>query len=373
MGNGNENGYYYMKRREDASFVIQYIDYATCTDVTLCNRPECAHDNESCGAWRPYGGSSGGMFPVGESLYTIFYGSLDSRDYTRYGESAKMHIEKSALDGSGTKTILSLSAAETLNGGIAADAQNLYMTITTVEGSGEQETRRYSQIYMVDLQNGDIRKSEPMKETAIHIVGAAERKLVLCYYEMGQQKLSDTVIHYCTYDVDTGERANISFAVGESARCIGNCLCWIDREKNTLEKADVLNGDVVSIPLNIDISLYEDARLSYPLSHYTNIFLYDADKTEQRALISLNDGTVYPLTLEMDTPEDTPNQIIPIFAEINEQTFLVAQAFSYHPVQFSSEGAPLYLPVVDYTLALLPIESCLANSEDYLPVQELAS
>jgi len=372
LGDSNADGYYYMKRNADASFIIRYIDYASRTEITLCSRPECTHDNDSCSAWRPYGGSSGCAVPIDGHLYTIFYGSQNSADYTRYGESAIMRVEKSSLDGNGTDTLMSLSASEFLTGGIAADTTNLYMTIASVEKTEGGDVQRFYQIYTMDLQSGAFQKSEPMEETDIRIVGAVNRKLILCYCEMGQQ-LADTVTKYCTYDIDTHERADIPFPINADAICTENYLCWIDKEQGTLQKADVLSGNILSLPLNLDISCYEDIRLCYCLPHYLGVLLYKADQPIEHGLIALESGTLYPLLLKMDTPEDMPAATIPIFAEVDDQTFLTAQSFSYRPVPFSSDEVPVYLPVMDYTFAMLPLESCLSNLGNYIPIKQLDS
>lgn len=39
LGDGDENGYYYMSQRADASFNVRYVDYASRSEVVLCNRP----------------------------------------------------------------------------------------------------------------------------------------------------------------------------------------------------------------------------------------------------------------------------------------------------------------------------------------------
>ena len=379
LGDGNEAGYYYLSHREDASFNIKYVDYASCTEIYLCSRPECTHDNESCAAWRPYCGSEGSAIPIGENLYLMFYGSQVPADHARYGELAKLHIEKAGLDGSDARQLVSLPASASLSGGLATDGQYLYMAVMTVEKTENDETRCFWQICAVDLQNGGIAKSETMDLDNLAIVGAAGRKLILSYYTApsdGMQSLSDIGAVYCTYDVDSGRMDAID-ATDRSTRgipfCAGEYLCWIDREQACLQKRNVFTGETVSLPFQMDVSRYEDIRPSYnPLANYALILLYEPEQPEQHGLISLESGKIFLLTMEIEAPEGVHNRTVPLFAEINGEAFLTARAFSHKTVLFPlANGDVLGLQGPSYELALLPVESCLANRADFVPIRRL--
>lgn len=372
LGDGDENGYYYMSQRADGSFNIRYVDYASRSEIVLCNRPECTHDSESCAAWRPYGGSEAGAIPIGDALYIIFYGSGQEGNFAQYGDLAKMRIEQSAKDGSGTKQLLALEPHQTLEGGIAADGNTLYMTVQTVEQS--EQTRVTRQIYAVNLQDGTVQKSEAMQQAGLHIVGAAGRSLLLLSYDVGET-LSQASGQYMVYDVDTGESKPLAFegTIGTGAVCVQNELCWLDKQQNKLIKLDFLKGTSTSLPLNQEISSFEQVRLSEPLQTYANVYLAETDGTETRALLSLDSGELFPLTLEMDAPDDVPNKAIKIFAQIDENTFLTAQGLSYNEVNLSAETDDArFMPSIQYTLAMLPVQSCLANKADFQPIQRIS-
>lgn len=374
LGDGSKDGYYYMRQREDGSFNIHYVDYESYSEIVLCNRPECTHADESCSAWRPYGGSAAGAIPIGNSLYPIFYGSVQEGDFARYGDLAKVRIEKSEKDGSGTKQLLALEAHQTLEGGIAADGNTLYMTVQTVEQEKQSEhTRVTREIYAVNLQDGTVQKSETMEQTDLQIIGAAGRKLLLLYYDVAEQ-LSQTTIAYMVYDVDTGESKPFVFegTIGTGAVCVGNELCWIDKEKNALIKLNFLDGTSTSLTLSQEIGDFEDVRLSEPLQTYANVYLSETDGIETRALLSLNSGELFPLTLEMDAPDDVPNKDIKIFAQVDENSFLVSQGMSYGEVTLlAGAEESRFVPSVQYTLAMLPVQSCLANKADFQTIQRV--
>lgn len=379
LGDGNEAGYYYLSHREDASFNIKYVDYASRTEIYLCSRPECMHDNESCTAWRPYCGSEGCAIPIGENLYLMFYGSQLPADHDRYGELAKLHIEKIGLDGSDARQLVSLPASVSLGGELATDGQYLYMTVMRVEKTKDDETQTLWQIYAVDLQDGSIAKKETTELKNLEIIGAAGRKLILSYSTApsgGVQSLSDIGAVYCTYDVDSG---GID-AIGATDRwirgihfCAGENLCWLDREQACLQKRNVLTGETVSLPFNMDISRYEDIRPSYKaLTNYAMILLYEPEQPEQHGLISLETGQIFLLTMEIEVPEGSHNKTAPVFAEINGNTFLTARSFSDRTVLFPlAGGGVLGLQEPLYELALLPAESCLANRADFIPIQRI--
>lgn len=375
LGDGGNDGYYYMSQRTDGSFNIRYVDYASHSEIVLCNRPECTHDNESCTAWRPYGGSEAGAIPIGDALYTIFYGSGQEGNFARYGDLAKMRIERSEKDGTGTRELLALEPRQTLEGGIAADSNTLYMTVQTVEQEEQSEqTRVTREIYAVSLQDGTVQKSETMEQPDLHIVGAAGRSLLLLSYDVGQT-LSQAAAQYTVYDVDTGESKllNLEGTIGTEAICVQNELCWLDKEQNKLVKLNFLDGTSTSLPLNMEIGGYEQVRLSEPLQTYANVYFYETDGAETRALLSLDTGELFPLTLEMDAPDDVPNRDIKIFAQVDENTFLVSQGVSYGEVDLSAEGAgDRFVPSMQYTLAFLSIENCLANKADFQTIQRVS-
>ena len=370
LGDGNADGYYYLKQRGDASFNIKYVDYASASEVYLCSRPECTHDGEGCQSWRPYGGSMGSAIPIGNDLYTIFYGASNRLDAARYGELASFRIERSSLDGSGTKTIASLQANESLSGGLATDGAHLYLVADTVEKSGE-EADFFSRVYSIDLSDGSIRTSEELRQAGIQIVGAARRKLILQSYDEAET-LSESKMAYCLYDVDTGEirLLGLHVPVSTNAKCCGEFLCWIDREKNALCKWNILTDEAELIPIQANLSGYEDVRVSYILPHYLCILLYEKNQPVQHGLLDLETASLHLLTLTIFCDEELPDASIRIFAEAGGEKFLVSQGVEYELVNFPAGDGVTPITTIVYKLALLPMESCLTNQGDFEPIRD---
>ncbi len=61
-----ENGYYMIKDHEH----IMYFDYATQKEVYLCNKPNCKHEDESCGAYLKIG-EVNEIFYYDQHLYLV--------------------------------------------------------------------------------------------------------------------------------------------------------------------------------------------------------------------------------------------------------------------------------------------------------------
>ena len=98
---GTAAGAYRLVYRADGSSNITYIDYATRSEIYLCNRPNCTHDNESCTSWLPMDGISKDVFVAGDHLVILYHGSAS--DVDEFGSAAMPHIDIANLDGSSEK------------------------------------------------------------------------------------------------------------------------------------------------------------------------------------------------------------------------------------------------------------------------------
>ena len=75
----------------------------------------------------------------------------------------------------------------------------------------------------------------------------------------------------------------------------------------------------------------------------------------------------------MDEPSDVPNKSIKIFDQVEDGTFWVAQGLSYGEVTLSAGAEESrFVSSVQYTLAMLPVQSCLANKADFQPIQRVS-
>ena len=131
---GTEAGAYRLAYRADGSSNITYIDYATCSEIYLCNRPNCTHDNESCTSWLPMDGISKDVFAAGDHLVILYHGSAS--DVDEFGPASMPHIDIANLDGSERKTLITLDAACEMNLPILSDGNSLVFLTTVVQQTG---------------------------------------------------------------------------------------------------------------------------------------------------------------------------------------------------------------------------------------------
>jgi hypothetical protein len=131
---GTKAGAYRIIYRADGSSNITYIDYATCSEIYLCNRPNCTHDNESCTSWLPMDGISKDVFAAGDHLVILYHGSASAVD--EFGPTSMPHIDIANLDGSERKTLITLDAACEMNLPILSDGNSLVFLTTVVQQTG---------------------------------------------------------------------------------------------------------------------------------------------------------------------------------------------------------------------------------------------
>ena len=131
---GTAAGAYRLVYRADGSSNITYIDYATRSEIYLCNRPNCTHDNESCTSWLPMDGISKDVFAAGDHLVILYHGSASAVD--EFGPASMPHIDIANLDGSERKTLITLDAACEMNLPILSDGNSLVFLTTVVQQTG---------------------------------------------------------------------------------------------------------------------------------------------------------------------------------------------------------------------------------------------
>ena len=148
-----EAGAYRLAYRADGSSNITYIDYATCSEIYLCNRPNCTHDNESCTSWLPMDGISKDVFAAGDHLVILYHGSAS--DVDEFGPASMPHIDIANLDGSERKTLITLDAACEMNLPILSDGNSLVF-LTTVVQQGDNSVSSTNQLVRIPFDGGKM-------------------------------------------------------------------------------------------------------------------------------------------------------------------------------------------------------------------------
>lgn len=143
------NGYYYTVLRPDGNLNIHYLDYATHSDIILCSRPNCTHDDESCSSFIQSNSLVPSLAVVGDRLL-IVGGGIGVSDPE---EGDLPYIEVMQLDGNDRKRVYQANASSEF-GALVCDDQNFYTVerITKIQDDIPILTQHIAQI---DLNTGE--------------------------------------------------------------------------------------------------------------------------------------------------------------------------------------------------------------------------
>ncbi len=129
IGYGTEDGFYYVDVSRDGTQNIKYTDYASATEVYLCNRVECTHIDDSCtSVVTPYGGS---VTPIihNKKIYLLYSGSDNMKYYERYAEQSLPRVVSKDLNGENNKTIFKLEPNQIIVGNISFSDSTVYCVV----------------------------------------------------------------------------------------------------------------------------------------------------------------------------------------------------------------------------------------------------
>ena len=127
-GYAAEKGFYRVKSivgEDSASTRISYIDYASKTEVPLCNQPQCDHNNERCAAMLFADGFiQTGIFGMDGSLFLLSSKQLKSPAGADDGGFVQMRntmaLYQMNADGTGRTEVLEIGEEYDLGGSMAA-------------------------------------------------------------------------------------------------------------------------------------------------------------------------------------------------------------------------------------------------------------
>lgn len=140
-GSGNAEGFYSVVANDDGSKNILYTDYASASQVYLCNQPNCEHDSEKCTAWvAPFEGS---VTPVAteNNLFLIYSGTT---------QNAK--IEQMGLNGENKKIIFTFSQQAVIENAVAANDQFLVFSVCSYQQDDDGGVEPQYNLVALELQ-----------------------------------------------------------------------------------------------------------------------------------------------------------------------------------------------------------------------------
>lgn len=139
-GYAAEKGFYRVKSsagEDKASTRISYIDYASKTEVPLCNQPQCDHNNERCAAMLFADGFiQTSIFGMDDSLFLLSSKQQKSQAGTDGGAFVQMQntmaLYQMNADGTGRTEVLEIGEAYQLGGSLAAGNGFLFISAVKI-------------------------------------------------------------------------------------------------------------------------------------------------------------------------------------------------------------------------------------------------
>lgn len=364
-GNGSGNGYYRIVPRSDASNNIFFVDYETASQVPLCSRPECQHQDDTCTSWLPYTAGKGAIFAAGDFLYDVCFGNQNSEMVEEIGEDALPKIIQMKRNGSEKKTVYTFPASSVIREGIVYDNSAIYFICDSFENFEQNGNLPERVLYQYRISDGTMQILKVLS-AGDEIIGASGREILLGTTENVWDLSVDaenlqTSVRCC--NVHTGEEYALTthpyLTIG---RVYGDvyylydplttCLSKIEIEPNA--KAEVIRQEVFG----------EEFR-SYPYEAKTifdnHLFImYEIPENKEQGIYTTNLQAIdlssgKPCSIEMRVEKVggmAPAKQVEIVDETEKQ-FLVISSVEYRMVEIPAGGSSMKLEYPYFHYALM--------------------
>ncbi len=341
-GASTSNGFYFTQIRPDGNLNIKYLDYQTHAEIFLCNKPNCAHDDDFCGSFIPSKGLVPSLAVLGDKLLVICGGinvSNPSRDDLP-------HIDMMELNGENRSRVYQANAASEF-GALITDDKFFYTLETSLRGT-EDAPVVTQQLIQIDLQSGGKTVLADLGQDTVYLCDTAGRTLY--YYSIapkeGAASFSEIVMEYCRYNLDKNqfEKITENEPGTQKAMTIANeMLFTIDAvsQQITIQGLAPESGPAVTNTLAIDEPL-SGLSIRKPVDGkiLLDALVPGADGAAQSVtyVIDQNLGTLqkWPLFYQHDAVTN-PVQV-EIAAELPD-AFLVKCGLDIVSVDYAGEGA----------------------------------
>lgn len=377
LGSGNSSGFYYIDTRSDMSYNIRYIDYATQLDVVLCNRPECTHADESCGAWGAPEAAIPSILATDEKLYLLFPGG--GWGYVIDGGLSYPGVVSMDLNGS-NRTNLFTAEPNQLVDELNAMNEDVFLTVlyTTYQNGDEVITER--EVITINRHTGHKEKLFSV-EDMVSFVGVTESGMLWLRLVYDESSGYNTAYFRFLEEVDlqTGETRIVrEWGSQEPDPMFQHQYGYMVSEDKTILEFNLQSGEerVLCSPYtNLEI---ENPRLFQVFSDtLVAIDVRPGPSSEQddgQSLVNLYTGQTSDTTLTFTAgPEDGTYQLpVRIMAEAGDK-FLVTIGAEVKPVEYNDgSGNPTVLPHPVEEHALVSKSDFWNNIPNYEPVTRLA-
>lgn len=370
-GSSSEAGYYYPVVREDGSFNLTYLDYATQQEVVLCAVPNCTHAGESCTSWFP--ARQGGLVPVnvGEQLLMISRGVDLLEEQSNAPQIITMDVS-----GANRKLLTQFASAEELLppfAGNDAELFCLYQRTTNKESNAKAETF----LVKIDLQTGQCSKLQAFEQQAVKMIGAAGDTILLQKSTPNGMNLThallryyianDTLTEIATWNNDeklcfTGKNG---YGFVNSDGTVTYCD-WNDAtgQGKTLDGVQLpIDGDW-GLEMTDFLDSFDDKVI------FRNVFMgkEPSDRKDTLYGLSLSDNTLTELTLmrEIEGGSSAPVEIV---CALKERLLVISASHFREKAMLSEDGTPYQTQALCDQYALIPKDAYWNSTPMYTEIE----
>lgn len=359
LGDGDENGYYYMSQRTDGSFNIRYVDYASRSEVVLCNRPECTHRDESCTSVLTGGGY---LFPLNGKI-GIFQPGGTSPELP--DSERKCRIYQMNTDGSERKELCALAPDISPFSGPATDGKFLYF-IAVVIPETENGSEAY-ELVRVSLQDGAATTLKTFENNLPYLGAAFEDKLLL---EYGTEKDGSYVYQCSVYSLSTNEET-FFYENPVQGFVRNNKVYVIDPQE---KKVQEVSADGTTREWAIDLTIPENAYIDnggeeFVPSGYLAFTVF-ADGSGQRYLLNTQTGELTQSTLNY-TWYDGSERPIYVLTQIGERLLVINKSELANMEYLEENGELSVRESILEGYAFLSVQDYLSSTPNYTPVNDM--
>ena len=338
---------------------LMYVDYAAAAESLPCADPACTHETDSCTAVVPKTGVwCGEIAAIDDDTILYVQRTLDR---------SKGGVYTMRKDGTEFKTLTETGPGIDIFGVAALDETSVYLACNLFD-ENQESIRKY--IGRVPLAGGELQEVGEL-EAGCSWIGTEQRGLIL------QQQNDEKGMAFISMNLDTGETTPLFTWKAKAPDYAGLAQKQGDKIYGFIDTVDSLHwssldGSDGDIPIQWPQEMNWPKQLAADLELVTpdaaSVVLYDPEHNiGKRYTITLADGSVKENPLTMANSSDLVNLV-----GSNQDTVLIELLHQEEWTETVGEdGTPQDKLNIISRLAVMPLQSFLAGSTDYIEVRSL--
>lgn len=290
-----ESGYYNKDIYFEGGASVSYIDYASKSEVFLCAKPNCTHDNENCNAFYPYDGQTmlSGVLATENGLLAI---------QCVADEKTNPHIDCLDFSGDYQRCLVEFNSNQQIAGNIESDfytdGKYLYFVLSKID---TETSAVKSSLVAVDLDSGAVHSIYESADgvTQLTICEAFDHNFVFLSVEA--ENIAEINYRYCILNLESGEMTDLPYQMDEEHKAVpmGHYEYVLDVETEKVLRIDLRDNSSNECDLS---GLFNKIREKY--NEMRNISLYpqsfNMDYCRVGGVVVESDGQYREVTYMVD-------------------------------------------------------------------------